>query len=511
MTAALQALEKLRLPLRYDLYVEGQFVKSSSDKTFTCINPAKKTETIARVAEANVEDAKHAIDIARNAFDHNRGNWVTDYKLREKVLFKTGELIRENLNYIALLETLSSGKTIRTSTRADIPRTADIFEYYAGLAGKVHGESFYLRNGDLSAIVKEPVGVVAAIPPWNFPLVIAARKIAPAMAVGCTVVVKPASYTPFTILEVVKIMEKAGLPKGVLNVVTGPGATVGMELVRNPKVDAVTLTGETSTGRMVMQEASSSLKHISLELGGKNPQIVYDDANFEEAVNGVVFGIYYNQGESCGAGSRLLVQDTIHKKFVERVVEKSKRIKVAPGIREDSDMGALISEDQEQKVLEYIKSGKEQGAVLKAGGDKLHEPGLEDGFFVAPTVFDGVTRDMRIFQEEIFGPVLAVTPFKTEEEALELANDSVYGLAAGVWSRDPAKALRTTRGIKAGTVWINTYYLSPVENPWGGYKYSGLGREFGLEALDEFLETKVVYFDTSGAVHKPHERLVIKE
>jgi len=511
LTAVLETLQKLRLPLRYQLYIEGQFVESASEKTFPVTNPANMKETVANVSEASLDDAKHAIDAARDAFDHNTENWVTDYKLREKVLFKTGELIRENLQRLAILETLSSGKTIRTSTKADLPRTADTFEYYAGLAGKVHGESFYLRSGDLSAIVKEPIGVVAAIPPWNFPLVIASRKIAPALAVGCTVVIKPATFTPFTIIEVIKLMERAGLPKGVVNIVPGPGASVGMELVRNPKVDAVSLTGETATGRVVMQEASSSLKRVSLELGGKNPQVVYEDANLEEAANGVVFGIFYNQGETCGAGSRLLVQRSIHEQLVNRVMEKTMRIRVRPGIREDSDMGAVISLSQEQKILEYIRSGREQGASLIIGGDKLRGLEYDDGFFVAPTIFDNVSPDMRIFREEIFGPVLAVTPFDTEAEAIELANNTVYGLVAGVWTRDPARAVRTARGIKAGTVWVNTYYLSPVENPWGGYKYSGIGREFGLEGIEEYLETKVIYFDSSGGVHKPHEGLVIKE
>lgn len=505
------AIEKLRFPLDYELYVNGEFTKSGSGKSFTCINPSNKREVIARVAEATVDDAKHSVDVARDAFDNNRSKWVTDYKLREKVLFKTGELIRENLEYLALLETLTSGKTIRTSRNADVPRTADTFEYYAGLAGKLIGEAFYLKNEDLSVIVKEPIGVVAAIPPWNFPLVIMARKVAPALATGCTVVLKPASYTPITAIEVVKLMERAGLPKGVLNVITGPGATVGMELLRNPKVDMVSLTGETSTGRKVLQESAASLKRVSLELGGKNPNIVFDDANLEEATNGVVFGAYYNQGETCGQGSRLLVQESIHQRFTERVIEKAKRIKVAPGVREDSDMGPLISESQEQKVLEYVKYGGEEGAKLRLGGEKLRGPELDQGFFVAPTIFDDVCNDMRIAQEEIFGPVLSVIPFRDEREAVQVANDVAYGLVAGVWTKDPAKATRVAKSIKAGTVWINTYYLSPVENPWGGYKYSSIGREFGTFGLEEYLEIKTIYFDSSGAILKPNQRLVIKE
>jgi betaine-aldehyde dehydrogenase len=508
MTSTLAAVEKSKLPYTVDLFIDGESRKPSSGEYTERENPSDRTQQVALVAKGTAEDVKAAVDAAREAFDANYGNWVSDHKLREKALLKVAEMIRSDADKLAELESLTSGKNIRTSKLGDIPRSADLFEYYAGFAVKIFGNAFYLRNGDRVTIVKEPVGVVGAIVPWNFPLVIAARQAAPALAAGCTVVLKPASYTPVTAHILATYMAKAGVPKGVFNFLTGPGAQVGAEIVKSDKVDAITFTGETATGKWIMEAASVNLKRIALELGGKNPNLVFEEADLEAAANGAVFGAFANSGETCAAGSRLLVQRSVYTRFVGMVKARVEKLRVGDALSEDSDVGPMVSEEHMNKVLGYIDTGKREKARLLTGGERTASGELRDGYFVAPTLFTDVSPEMTIARDEIFGPVLSVIPFEDEEDAVRIANDTVYGLASGVWGSQ-ARTSRVARKLKAGTVWVNTYYTIPAENPWGGYKQSGIGRENGIYGLEAFLEVKTIYEDTSGMVTKPYYKIAL--
>jgi betaine-aldehyde dehydrogenase len=497
-------LSPSEFPTKVTLYINNEKVEPSAGEYIVREDPAEKTRIIHTVAKAQKDDVGSAIDAARDAFDHNAGGWVTDYKLRERVLYKLGDLIRTHAASLAALESASTGKVIRISLKGDIPRTADLFEYYAGLAGKTVGQSQVLPNGDLISILKEPLGVVAAIAPWNFPLVILGRQVGPALAAGCTVVVKPSTLTPATALEIAKLIAQAGAPKGVFNLVTGPGGSTGTELVNSSKVDAIAFTGETNTGKSIMKSAASNLARVVLELGGKNPNVVFDDADIEAAANGVVYGGYANNGETCAAGSRLLVQESVHDRLVKAIVEKVARIKVGHPLDESSNMGPLVSESQESTVLGYVAQARDEGARVVAGGSKENGEKYAGGYYVQPTVIDEVSRDMKVFQDEIFGPVVTVSTFKDEVDAIEQANATIYGLAAGVWTRDTARAVRAATKIRAGTIWINTYYTIPVESPWGGYKQSGIGRGNSMLAIDDYLEVKSVYFDSSGKAMKSY-------
>jgi betaine-aldehyde dehydrogenase len=508
MTSTLAAVEKSLLPYTVDLLVDGKSQKPSSGEYTKRENPSNRSQLVALVARGTAGDVKAAVDAARAAFDGNRGNWVSDHKLREKALLRVAEMIRADADRLAELESLTSGKNIRTSKLGDIPRSAELFEYYAGLATKIFGNSFYLRNGDRVTIVKEPVGVVGAIVPWNFPLVIAARQAAPAMAAGCAVVLKPASYTAVTAHILSTYMEKAGVPDGVFNFVTGPGSEVGAEIVKNEKVDAITFTGETSTGKWIMEEASRGLKRIALELGGKNPNLVFEEADLDAASNGAVFGAFANSGETCAAGSRLLVQRSIYEKLVRMVKAKVEKLRVGDALSENTDVGPMVSEEHMNKVLGYIRAGSEEKADLLTGGTRMSQGDLKDGYFVAPTLFSDVSPEMTIAREEIFGPVLSVIPFEDEDDAVRIANDTIYGLASGVWGSQ-ARASRVSRKLKAGTVWVNTYYSIPAENPWGGFKQSGIGRENGIYGIEAFLEIKTIYEDSSGAVTKPYYKIAL--
>ncbi len=498
------------MDLKINLFVDGEEVPPSSGKYLERRDPGDESNVIGLVADG-FEDVGGAVDAARRAFDRDAGGWVSDYRLRTRVLLKAAELLRQNLDSLARMESLFVGKTIRTSRMSDIPRAAELLEYYAGLADKVLGTSQILRTGDLVSIVKQPVGVVAAIVPWNFPLVILCRQVAPALAAGCTVVAKPSSLTPATALELAKILDKAGAPKGVFNVVTGGGETVGDKLLKNEKVDLVNFTGSTSVGKNIMQKASSHLKRVVLELGGKNPNIVFDDADLERAANAVVYGAYANNGESCAAGSRLLVHSKVRKQFVEMVVERVKRIRVGYQLDERSDMGPLVSRGQLETVLEYVGAAASEGLKILCGGERLAEGFYSRGNYMKPTVIDDTPPESRLFQEEIFGPVLTVTEFRDEDEAVELANATIYGLAAGVWSSDPGRAYRVASRVKAGAVWINTYYTLPVEMPWGGFKQSGIGRNNTVLAIEHYLESKGVYVDTQQGSMRPYYRLVLGE
>ncbi|MEM2114170.1 MAG: aldehyde dehydrogenase family protein [Candidatus Caldarchaeum sp.] len=495
-------------PFVVDLFINGESVKPSSGRYFERTDPGDNSRVLGVVADGS-RDVGAAVDAARTAFDRDAGGWTTDHKLRARVLLKAAEIVRGDAERLAVIESLFSGKTIRTSRLGDVPRSAEILEFYAGMADKLLGTSQLLRTGDLVVVVKQPAGVVAAVTPWNFPLVILCRQVAPALAAGCTVVAKPASHTPVSAVELAKILRKAGAPDGVFNVVTGGGGTVGRELVQSEKVDVVNFTGETSTGKSIMEAAAGTLKRVVLELGGKNPNIVFEDADLERAANAVVYGAYANNGESCAAGSRLLVQSSIKERFVEMVVERVKRIRVGYQLDEASDMGPLVSREQMERVLEYLGAADSEGLDILFGGGRITEGVFSKGNYVQPTVVGDTPPDSKLFNEEIFGPVLTVTAFEKEEEAVQLANSTVYGLAAGVWSGDSGKALRTAEKIKAGAVWINTYYTLPVEMPWGGFKMSGIGRNNTVLAVEHYLELKGIFIDAQHGPMRPYYRLVI--
>ena len=473
-------------------------------------NPANIRETATLAEEGTQEDARAAIDAARTAFDSNVGNWIYNYKLREQVLFRTARLMRENADRLARVVSLEVGMPMRQAV-PHIGAAADIFEFYAGLAGKLYGESFTLPSGSMINLVKEPIGVVGMITPWNFPLTQTARKVAPALAAGCTLVIKPASYTPAATYELVKLIQQTGIPKGVVNLVPGPGNVVGAEIIASKKVDKISFTGETGTGKRIGAQAGMEVKRVSLELGGKAPYVIFDDADVEAASRAAIFGMFRNAGQACGATTRLLVQEGIHKHFIERVVELTRKIEVGHPSKPSTDMGPLISSNQEKVVQEFIQYGVDKGFRLLTGGHKLKGDGYDQGYYVEPTIFDGVDNASRLGQEEIFGPVVAVTTFHDEAEAVELANAVDFGLVAGVWSADYPRALRVARKIRAGTVWIWDNYAQPVEGIWGGYKQSGMGRELGYHGLNDFIEIKQIFTDGTGLAMKPPYGQVIKD
>jgi betaine-aldehyde dehydrogenase len=498
------------LPRYCPLIVNGEEGKASSGKQFTRENPAD-TRQVATIAEqGTLEDARAAIDAARVAFDGNVGNWIYDYKLREQALFRTARLIRDHAGRLARVVSLEVGMPMRQAV-PHIAAAADIFEFYAGLAGKLYGESFTLPSGSTINLVKEPVGVVGMITPWNFPLTQTARKVAPAVAAGCTIVIKPASYTPAATYELVKLMHQTGLPKGVLNLVPGPGNVVGSEIITNKKVDKISFTGETSTGKTIGAQAGMEVKRVSLELGGKAPYVIFDDADVEPAARAAVFGMFRNAGQACGATTRLLIQEGIHDRFLGRVVELTRKIEVGHPSKQSTDMGPLISSKQERVVQDYIKIGLDAGFDLVTGGHKLSGSPYDHGYYVEPTIFDRVDNASKLGQEEIFGPVVTVTTFRDEAEAVALANAVDFGLVAGVWSADYPRALRVARRIRAGTVWIWDNYAQPVEGIWGGYKQSGMGRELGYHGLNDFLEVKQIFTDGTGLTMKPPYGQVIRD
>src|SRR5262245_15761864 len=433
--------ESIKLPLYCPLIIDGKEGPATGGRQFKRENPADFRQVATIAEQGTQEDARAAIDTARRAFDDNAGNWIYNYKLREQTLFQTARLLRQNADRLAKVVSLEVGMPMRQA-RPHIAAAADIFEFYAGLAGKLYGESFTLPSGSMINLVKEPVGVVGMITPWNFPLTQSARKVAPAMAAGCTIVIKPASYTPAATYELVKLIQQTGLPKGVLNLVPGPGAVVGAEIIASKKVDKISFTGETATGKRIGAQAGMEVKRVSLELGGKAPYLIFDDADVEAAARAAIFGMFRNAGQACGATTRLLVQQGIHEKFLSRVAELTRKIEVGHPSKPSTDMGPLISATQERVVQEFIQFGVDKGFRLVAGGHKLSGPGYDDGYYVEPTIFDGVDNASRLGQEEIFGPVVAVTTFRDETEAIELANAVDFGLVAGVWSADYPRAMR---------------------------------------------------------------------
>ncbi len=472
------------------LFIGGQWLEPSSGQCFATINPATE-ECIVEVAKAGEPEVELAVQAARRAFD--QGPWPEMKPAdRGKRIFRIAEVMEKRAEELALVESLDTGKPLNIVRTRDIPFAVELLRYYAGWANKVYGTVLPTDLSALACTMSEPVGVVAIITPWNSPLILSLMKIAPALAMGNTLIHKPASWTPLSALTFAEICQEAELPEGVYNVLTGSGETIGNPLTAHPDVQKVSFTGETVTGRTIMKNAAGTLKRVSLELGGKSPHIVFADGDLEAAANCAAKGFCLNQGQICWAGSRLFVEQSVHDEFLEKLLRHVREDwVVGDPMDPNSRVGPLISSTQLQSVLGYIAKGKQEGAKLVIGGDR---PPMKKGYYLNPTVFDQAQNHMQIAREEIFGPVLAVIPFKDFSDVIAQANDTFYGLASGVWTTDMKKAYRTARLLKAGSVWINTYGALDVMAPFGGFKQSGFGREFGQEALRLFSETKTVWF-----------------
>jgi acyl-CoA reductase-like NAD-dependent aldehyde dehydrogenase len=477
--------------LQTDLFIDGDFVPASSGMRFATTNPATG-ETIGEVAEAGREDLDRAVKAARTAFES--GPWAA-MKPRERgrILRKAADLLFSRAEEFGRVETLDNGKPIFESAKIDMPTAADALSYFGESADKLYGDTFPGRPDAMLLTLREPIGVVGAITPWNFPLLQAMWKIAPALALGNTVVLKPASLTPLTALLFADLLREAGLPPGAFNVVPGPGGVVGAAMAEHPGIDKISFTGETETGKTILRAAAGTMKRVSMELGGKSPNVVFADADLDAAAKGAINAIFYGKGELCSAGSRLLVEEAAHDELLEKVVDRAKKMVPADPMHPKTRLGALVSEKQRESVERYVESGKAEGAKLVAGGNRASVDGK--GAFFEATVFDGVSPEMKIAREEIFGPVLATLTFKDEGEAIAVGNSTIYGLAAAVWTRDVKKAIRTAKALKAGTVWVNAYNYYDPGLPFGGYKESGFGRERGHYALEEYTQLKSVWVD----------------
>jgi acyl-CoA reductase-like NAD-dependent aldehyde dehydrogenase len=482
----------LQKPLR--LYIDGVFVETEG--SMATINPATG-QTLAMAPLATEREVDLAVEAASRAFETWRSVPPTR---RARLLWSLADLLEANKDEFATIEVLDNGKPMWEAEAVDVALTIELLRYYAGWTTKLTGD--VLPNsipGMLTLGKREPVGVVAAITPWNFPLLEVAYKLGPALAAGCTVVVKPSELAPLSTLRLMDMIHEAGFPPGVVNVVIG-GPEVGASLVRHPGVSKIAFTGQTATGKEIMRASIDGLKRVTLELGGKNPNIVFADANLEAAASGAFGGAFFNQGQACVAGSRLFVEEPVAEELVARVVEQAGQLRLGHGLDPQTQMGPLISAAHRRRILSYVGSATEQGANVAAGGAEASIEGLEDGFFVEPTVISGVRNDMKVAQEEIFGPVLSVITWKDEDELRRLANDVDFGLAAGIWSADTSKALRLADDLQAGTVWINTYGMFDVAVPFGGRKHSGFGRELGAEALEPYLQSKSIWVDLTSTV-----------
>jgi aldehyde dehydrogenase (NAD+) len=467
-------------------FIGGKWIPSASGKTFETIHPATE-EVICEVAEGDAEDVDLAVDAAREAFDN--GPWSKmDARDRGALIYKLADLIEEDADNLAAIETLDNGKPIRDSRAADIPLVIDCLRYYAGWADKIEGRTIPIRGEFFCYTRREPVGVVGQIIPWNFPALMAAWKWAPALAAGCTIVMKPAEQTPLSCLRMAKLAQDAGIPDGVINVVPGYGPTAGAAIVRHPGVDKVAFTGELATAKIIQREAAETMKRLTFELGGKSPNVIFADADLDAAVDGAHFALYFNQGQCCCAGSRLFVEQKVYDEVVDRIAEKNKGTKVGDPFDPETNQGPQVDQAQFDKIMQYVEYGKKDGASCVSGGKRVGNK----GYFVEPTMFTNVTDDMRIARDEIFGPVLSVLKFKDTNDLVRRANNTNFGLAAAVWTRDVAKAHCFAKEVRAGTVWVNCYDVFDAGAPFGGFKQSGLGRELGEAGLDAYTESKTV-------------------
>ena len=471
------------------MLIDGKWVEAASGKTFETPNPATG-EVLARVAEGDAEDVDRAARAARRAFDE--GKWARMAPAeRQRLLLRVADAIEAHADELAQLETLDNGKTLFESRNVDVPATAETFRYYAGWVTKIYGETNPSDESMFNFTLREPVGVCGQIIPWNFPLLMAAWKLAPALACGNTCVLKPAEQTPLTALRLGELLLEAGVPPGVVNIVPGFGETAGRAVVKHPLIDKIAFTGSTEVGREIQREAAGTLKRVSLELGGKSPNIVFSDADVPSAVQGALLGVFFNQGQVCCAGTRLFVEQKMHDEFVDTLASAATTMKQGSGLDPDAKIGPLVSEEQLKRVTGYLDIGKKEGAKAVIGGARNTAKGLEKGYFVQPTIFTGVRNDMRIAREEIFGPVVSVIPFRDADEAIRIANDSTYGLGGAIYSRDTAKALELAKRIRTGVVWINNG-LNFIDAPFGGFKESGIGREGGKYGVEEYTEIQQI-------------------
>ena len=475
-------------------FVNGKWIAGSSTETFELRNPATG-DVIGRVPRATKDDVREAVEVGRRAFE--AANWRDmESTKRGKLLMQLAALMRQNFDELAKLETINQGKPIRES-KGDVAWTVRAFEYWAGAADKIEGETIPVTPNRLTYTIREPVGVTAHIIPWNYPLALAARSIAPALAAGNTIVAKPAELTPLTLLKIAEFAQKSGIPNGVLNVITGSGSVAGRELVSNAGVDGITFTGSTETGQQIMEAAAKNVTPVLLELGGKNPNIVFPDADFQKAVQMAKYAIFTNAGQMCWAGSRLFLHYEIYEKFLTELKKQTELIKIGPGQDEKTELGPLVSKDQQERVLNYIKSGSEDGACLITGGTVPEEQTLRKGYFLKPTIFTDVTATMKIGCEEIFGPVLTVFKFNSVEEVVQMANDTKFGLYAGVWTNNLKLSQHLVNQLQAGVVAVNDYLVAYPQTPFGGYKDSGIGYESGLQAISHYTRIKSVTVNAS--------------
>lgn len=482
------------------MYIDGEWVEGTSGKFIESINPATG-EVIARIHESSIEDTNRAIAAAKKSFYVTREWRDMDSQTRGDILLKIADKIEEYLPELAKLDAIDNGKPLREA-EGDVDDGLHAFRYYASLIKAPYG-GVYDVNGNFGTMhsytVHEPVGVCAQITPWNYPFLMAIWKLAPALAAGNSIVFKPSSDTVLSTIKLFEIFEEVGLPKGTVNLVMGPGGTIGDLLASSKDVDMVTFTGSTAVGQSIMRQAATNVKKIGLELGGKSPNVIFADADFEGAVEWAMIGIFFNQGEVCSAGSRIIIEESIKDKFVERLAERANAITMGNPL-DNPDMGPLVSEKHMNRVLSYIEKGKVEGAKCVCGGYRYTEGECAKGYFVRPTIFDNCTPDMTIVKEEIFGPVVTIQTFKTEEEAIALANDTPYGLAGAVFTSDATRAIRVIKEIRAGITWINCYNPTFNEAPWGGYKMSGIGRELGIHGLEEYQEVKQINMNLTPGI-----------
>jgi acyl-CoA reductase-like NAD-dependent aldehyde dehydrogenase len=476
------------------MYIDGAWTEAATDERLKVFDPATN-DVIATVPRGGTADVDCAVTAARVAFDG--GEWSKlSARDRSRLMLEMADAIRRDRDRLAELEVRQNGKTL-AGALWDVEETAFLFEYYAGWATKINGEVPPVGPDAMSIIVREPVGVAALITPWNFPILMAGQKVAPALAAGCSCILKPATETPLTSIELGRIAEQVGLPNGALNIITGPGSVVGMDLVRHPGVDKISFTGSVEIGKAIMREAAESLKRLTLELGGKNPSIVFADADFDAAIAGVTKAVFFNQGQVCGSCSRTFIEESILDRALQAIAEQVRALKPGSGLDPETTFGPLINNSQLATVQAYIDSGRDEGARILVEGDLPEDGGLQRGNFIRPTVFCDVRPGMRIAQEEIFGPVMSLMSFRAIDDVAALANATDYGLTASIWTRDIGKALATARAVKAGTVWVNDVLQAPSEGLWGGFKQSGIGRELGRAGLEAFLELKQIYLKTS--------------